>query len=99
MVTGAEPVDAICTAEPAPKVKAEPESAVIVSLVIWTATLVYIYAAVKTTAQFFVMAAIVAVVLGWALAGEQLGASSLIGGALIDLVAPAAPVALSAPGN
>ena len=38
--------------------------AVIVSLVIWTGTLVYIYAAVKTTLQFFVMAAIVAVVMG-----------------------------------
>ena len=38
--------------------------AVIVSLVIWTATLVYIYAAVKTTVQFFVMAAIVAVIMG-----------------------------------
>ncbi len=38
--------------------------AVIVSLVIWTGTLVYIYAAVKTTVQFFVMAAIVAVVMG-----------------------------------
>jgi UMF1 family MFS transporter len=38
--------------------------AVIVSLVIWTGTLVYIYAAVKTTLQFFIMAAIVAVVMG-----------------------------------
>lgn len=38
--------------------------AVIVSLVIWTGILVYVYAAVKTTAQFFVMAAAVAVVLG-----------------------------------
>jgi MFS transporter, UMF1 family len=38
--------------------------AVIVSLVIWTGTLVYIYAAVKTTAQFFIMAAIVAVIMG-----------------------------------
>jgi UMF1 family MFS transporter len=38
--------------------------AVAVSLVIWTAVLVYIYLAVKTTLQFFVMAAIVALVLG-----------------------------------
>jgi MFS transporter, UMF1 family len=38
--------------------------AVAVSLVIWTAVLVYIYLAVKTTLQFFIMAAIVAVVLG-----------------------------------
>jgi len=38
--------------------------AVCVSLVIWTAVLVYIYLAVKTTLQFFVMAAAVALVLG-----------------------------------
>jgi UMF1 family MFS transporter len=38
--------------------------AVIVSLVIWTGTLIYIYAAVKTTAQFFVLAGIVAVIQG-----------------------------------
>jgi UMF1 family MFS transporter len=38
--------------------------AVVVSLVIWTAVIVYIYLAVKTTLQFFVMAAIVALVLG-----------------------------------
>ncbi len=38
--------------------------AVVVSLVIWTAVLVYIYVAVKTTLQFFVMAAVVALVLG-----------------------------------
>jgi UMF1 family MFS transporter len=38
--------------------------AVIVSLFIWTGTLVYIYAWVKTTTQFFVLAAIVAVILG-----------------------------------
>jgi len=38
--------------------------AVVVSLVIWTGVLVYIYLAVKTTLQFFIMAAIVAVVLG-----------------------------------
>ena len=35
-----------------------------VSLVIWTATLIYIYAAVKTTLEFFLMAAIVAIVMG-----------------------------------
>lgn len=38
--------------------------AVVASLVIWTAVLVYIYLAVKTTLQFFIMAAIVALVLG-----------------------------------
>lgn len=38
--------------------------AVVMGLVIWTAVLVYIYLAVKTTLQFFVMAAIVALVLG-----------------------------------
>ncbi len=38
--------------------------AVIVSLVIWTGTLVYIYAVVKTTTQFFVLAAIIAVIMG-----------------------------------
>ncbi len=38
--------------------------AVVLSLVIWTAVLVYIYVSVRTTAQFFVMAAIVAIVLG-----------------------------------
>ena len=38
--------------------------AVVVSLVIWTGVLVYIYAALKTTLQFFIMAAIVALVLG-----------------------------------
>jgi len=38
--------------------------AVIVSLVIWTAVLIYIYVAVKTTVEFFIMAAIVALVLG-----------------------------------
>jgi MFS transporter, UMF1 family len=38
--------------------------AVIVSLIIWTAVLVYIYVAVKTTVEFFIMAAIVALVLG-----------------------------------
>ena len=38
--------------------------AVVVSLVIWTVVLVYIYLAVRTTLQFFVMAAVVALVLG-----------------------------------
>src|SRR6266852_2443717 len=38
--------------------------AVLVSLVIWTATLIYIYASVKTTLEFFVMAAVVAIVMG-----------------------------------
>lgn len=38
--------------------------AVVVSLVIWTAVLIYIYVAVKTTLEFFIMAAIVALVMG-----------------------------------
>ncbi len=38
--------------------------AIVLSLMIWTGVLVYIYLAVKTTLQFFVMAAIVALVLG-----------------------------------
>lgn len=38
--------------------------AVAVSLVIWSATLIYIYLEVRTTLQFFIMAAIVALVLG-----------------------------------
>lgn len=38
--------------------------AVIVGLVIWTGVLVYVYVSVKTTAQFFVMAAVVGTVLG-----------------------------------
>ncbi len=38
--------------------------AVIISLVIWTGCLVYIYLSVRTTVQFFVLAAIVAIVLG-----------------------------------
>lgn len=38
--------------------------AVVVSLVIWTGILIYAYAAVKTTLQFFAMAAMVALVLG-----------------------------------
>jgi MFS transporter, UMF1 family len=38
--------------------------AVVVSLVIWTLTLVYIYVRVKTVVEFFVMAAIVGMVMG-----------------------------------
>jgi UMF1 family MFS transporter len=38
--------------------------AVVVSLFIWTAVLVYIYAFVKTTVQFFIVAAVVAIVMG-----------------------------------
>ncbi len=38
--------------------------AVLVSLVIWSATLIYIYAAVTTALEFFIMAAIVAIVMG-----------------------------------
>jgi MFS transporter, UMF1 family len=38
--------------------------AVVVSLLIWTGTLIYIYVSVTTTLQFFVMAAIVAVIMG-----------------------------------
>ena len=38
--------------------------AVAVSLVIWSATLIYIYLEVRTTLQFFIMAAVVALVLG-----------------------------------
>jgi UMF1 family MFS transporter len=38
--------------------------AVLVSLVIWTATLIYIYAAVKTTLEFFFMAGVVGLVMG-----------------------------------
>lgn len=38
--------------------------AILVSLVIWTATLIYLYAAVKTTVDFFIAAAIVAIVMG-----------------------------------
>ncbi len=40
------------------------KNAVMISLVIWTGTLIYIYLSVKTTVEFFIMAAIVAVVLG-----------------------------------
>ncbi|MBV8844413.1 MAG: MFS transporter [Bryobacterales bacterium] len=38
--------------------------AVVLSLVIWTSVLVYIYLAVKTTRDFFIVAAIVAIVMG-----------------------------------
>jgi len=38
--------------------------AVVLSLVIWTAVLIYIYLAVKTTVEFFVMAAVVGIVMG-----------------------------------
>jgi len=38
--------------------------AVVLSLVIWTGVVVYMYAAVTTSLQFFVMAAVVALVLG-----------------------------------
>lgn len=38
--------------------------AVAVSLVIWAGVLIYIYLAVRTTLQFFIMAAVVAIVLG-----------------------------------
>lgn len=37
---------------------------VVISLVIWTAVLIYIYVSVKTAVQFFIMAAIVAIVMG-----------------------------------
>lgn len=40
------------------------QRAVMLSLGVWTAVLIYIYVAVTTTAEFFVMAAIVAMVLG-----------------------------------
>ena len=38
--------------------------AVMLSLVLWTGTLVYLYAAVRTTAQFFAVAAAVGIVMG-----------------------------------
>jgi MFS transporter, UMF1 family len=38
--------------------------AILVSIVIWTAVILAIYVTVRTTAEFFVMAAVVAVVLG-----------------------------------
>jgi len=38
--------------------------AILVSLVIWTATLIYLYAAVKTTTDFFIASAIAAIVMG-----------------------------------
>jgi len=40
------------------------KQAVMISLLIWTGILIYVYAAVKTTLQFFLMAAAVALVLG-----------------------------------
>jgi UMF1 family MFS transporter len=38
--------------------------AVVISLVIWTAALIYIYLAVKTTVEFFILAAIIGLVMG-----------------------------------
>jgi MFS transporter, UMF1 family len=38
--------------------------AILGSLVLWTATLIYIYAEVKTTAEFFAMAVVIAIVMG-----------------------------------
>ena len=38
--------------------------AILVSLVVWTATLIYLYAAVKTTTDFFIASAIAAIVMG-----------------------------------
>ena len=38
--------------------------AVVASLILWTATLLYLYAAVRTTAQFFAVAAAVGIVMG-----------------------------------
>ena len=38
--------------------------AILASLVLWTATLLYIYAEVKTTVQFFAIAAVIAIVMG-----------------------------------
>ena len=40
------------------------KNAVVLSLVIWTASLIYIYLSVTTTFQFFILAAIVGVVMG-----------------------------------
>jgi len=40
------------------------KNAVMLSLVIWTGILIYIYVSVKTTVEFFIMAAIVAIILG-----------------------------------
>jgi UMF1 family MFS transporter len=40
------------------------KQAIIVSLVIWTAALIYLYAAVRTTSDFFIAAAIAAIVMG-----------------------------------
>jgi UMF1 family MFS transporter len=38
--------------------------AIIISLLIWTATMVSVYVSIRTTAQFFIMAAVVGIVLG-----------------------------------
>jgi UMF1 family MFS transporter len=38
--------------------------AVVLSLVIWTASLIYIYLSVKTTVEFFILAAIIGMVMG-----------------------------------
>jgi UMF1 family MFS transporter len=38
--------------------------AILASLALWTATLIYIYAEVKTTAEFFAIAAVIAIVMG-----------------------------------
>jgi UMF1 family MFS transporter len=40
------------------------KNAVMLSLVVWTAVLIYIYLSVKTTVEFFIMAAIVAIIMG-----------------------------------
>lgn len=40
------------------------KSAVMVSLLIWSATLIAVYVSIKTPAQFFIMAAVIAIVLG-----------------------------------
>ena len=44
--------------------KTSAKRAVVVTLIIWTGTLIYIYVSVKTTAQFFVMGAIVGAIMG-----------------------------------
>jgi UMF1 family MFS transporter len=38
--------------------------AIIVSLLIWTGALISVYFSIRTTAQFFIMAAVIAIVLG-----------------------------------
>ena len=40
------------------------QRAILASLVLWTATLIYIYAEVKTTAEFCAIAAVIAIVMG-----------------------------------